>query len=251
MKRMTNTASHSLALLKIFLASLVFLALVFVAIVAFPEPAFQYRRVYQHYQIWSDRPIPRQVEQVLDDVTRRRRTSVLYDPHTPVKIFFCNAPWRMWLYGMHFSTRFGGVADVWLTRHIVIRESDIAANRIVPPGSAPLADARQRPLSYFIAHEITHADESRRFGRTMLLRYPDWLLEGYADYVGKGGDFDIDANRRLFLAGAPALDRRKSGLYRGYHLKVAYLLDKKGWTLEQLFDHPPEEKELDAWLRAW
>jgi hypothetical protein len=98
--------------------------------------------------------------------------------------------------------------------------------------------------------EITHADESRRFGRTMILRYPEWLLEGYADYVGKGGDFDFDANRRQFIAGARELDRARSGLYRGYHLRVAYLLDKKGWTLEQVFDRPPGDGELDAWLRA-
>jgi hypothetical protein len=68
----------------------------------------------------------------------------------------------MWLYGMKFSTRYGGVADVWLTRHVIIRASDIAANQIVPPGPGPIADARHRPLSYFIAHEITHIDLSRR-----------------------------------------------------------------------------------------
>lgn len=248
---MSNYASRLVLFLKIFLTSLAGVIAVLVLLIVFPEPMFKYRRVYQRYQLWSDRPIPTAIEQVLDDVTRRQRTSVLHDPRIPVKIFFCNEAWRMWLYGMHFSTKFGGVADVWLTRHVIIRESDIAANRILPPGRGPLADASQRPLSYFIAHEITHADESRRFGRTMILRYPEWLLEGYADYVGKGGEFDFDANRRQFIAGARELDHARSRLYRGYHLRVAYLLDKKGWTLEQLFDHPPGENQLDAWLRAW
>lgn len=225
------------------------LALLCVLAIVFPQPAFAYRIAYQNYEVWSDRPIPRAIEPVLDDVTRRWRTSPLYDRATPARIFICNEPWRMWLYGMHFSTRFGGVADVWLTRHVIIRAADIPANQIVPPGPGPIADAAQRPLSYFIAHELTHSDLSRRFGRTLMLRYPEWLLEGYADYVGKAGDFDYAANRAAFIAGEPEMDRGKSGLYRGYHLKVAYLLDRQGWSLERLFAQAPPAEELERRLR--
>lgn len=216
----------------------------------FPKPAFGYHSSYQNYRVWSDRPIPGEIVGVLDDVTRRLAVSPVHDRATPVEIFFCNAPWRLWLYGGAFSTQLGGTADVWATRRVHIRSSDIAANRIHPPNGGPLADAAQRPLSYFIAHEITHSDVSRRYGRMVMLRYPRWLLEGYADYVGKGGDFDFDINRGQFLAGVGALDVGKSGLYRGFHLKVAYLLDKRGWTLDQVFAAPPEEAQLDAWLRS-
>lgn len=241
-----HALAHAVRVLAFATAGLVTL---YALVIAFPEPAFSYKADYRNYQVWSDEPIPKEIDQVLDDVSRRLRSSPLHDPARPVKIFFCNEPWRMRVYGMHFSTRFGGVADVWLTRHVIIRASDIAANRIKPPGAGPIADARQRPLSYFIAHEITHTDISRKYGRTVMLRYPEWLLEGYADYIGKGGDFDFDANHAQFLAGARELDRRRSGLYRGYHLKVAYLLDKQGWTLERLFAAPPGEGALDAWLR--
>lgn len=241
---------RGIALLQTCATGLISLGLLLVLAIAFPEPAFAYRFVYQNYEVWSDRRIPPTMAPVLDDVTRRWRTSPLYDAATPAQIFICNESWRMWLYGMHFSTRFGGVADVWLTRHVIIRASDIDANRIVPPGPGPIADAAQRPLSYFIAHELTHSDVSRRFGRTVMLRYPEWLLEGYADYVGKAGDFDYAANRAAFLAGAPELDSRKSGLYRGHHLKVAHLLDKQGWTLARLFDAPPAAAEVERWLRS-
>ncbi|SFD00666.1 hypothetical protein [Massilia yuzhufengensis] len=245
----TRTRTSALRFLKAGVASLLAVALLYALIVAIPKPMFPYRAVYQNYQVWSDQPIPAEIAGVLDDVTRRLRTSTVHDRTTPVEIFFCNEPWRLWLYGRRFSTRMGGAADVWLTRQVFIRASDIAANRIHSPGPGPIADAAQRPLSYFIAHEITHSDVSRRFGRTVMLRYPEWLLEGYADYVGKGGDFDFDENRALFLRGAWELGR-KSGLYRGYHLKVAYLLDKEGWTLQEVFARPPGEGELDAWLRA-
>lgn len=240
----------SKTLLKTFLAALLAPLAAYALAAAFPKPMFEYRSSYQNYRVWSDRPIPDEITRVLDDVTRRLRTSSLHDRDTPVEIFFCNEPWRLWLYGRRFSTKMGGAADVWLTRQVFIRASDIPANRIHTPTGRPLADAAQRPLSYFIAHEITHSDVSRHFGRTVMLRYPEWLLEGYADYVGKGGDFDVEDNRALFAAGAPELDRGRSGLYREFHLKVAYLLDKKGWTLQQVFGNPPGEEELDARLRS-
>ena len=48
----------------------------------------------------------------------------------------------------------------------------------------------------------------------------------------------------LVIAGAG------SGKTRTLTYRVAYLLDKKGWTLEQVFANPPDEEELDARLRA-
>ncbi len=244
-----SPARRAFAIVKTCLAGLLVVALAYFLVTVFPKPMFGYRSSYENYQVWSDQPIPEEITTVLDDVTRRLRTSNLHDRATPVEIFFCNEPWRLWLYGRRFSTRMGGGADVWVTRQVFIRASDIAANRLHSPTGRPLADAAQRPLSYFIAHEITHNDVSRRFGRTVMLRYPQWLLEGYADYVGKGGDFDFDENQALFAAGAPELELDRSGLYREFHLKVAYLLDKKGWTLDQVFANPPGEEELEARLR--
>lgn len=248
--RLATRARRAFTLIATGVAGLLLLLLMYTVLASLPKPMFAYRATYQNYHVWSDRPIPAEITDVLDDVSKRLRTSVLHDRGKPVEIFFCNEPWRLWLYGRAFTTRLGGAADVWLTRQVFIRASDIPANRIHPPGRGPIADAAQRPLSYFLAHEITHSDVSRRFGRTVMLRYPEWLLEGYADYVGKAGDFDFEENRALFAAGARELDRDRSGLYRGFHLKVAYLLDKKGWTLQQVFARPPADAQLDAWLRA-
>jgi hypothetical protein len=218
--------------------------LAYLCVLAFPQPLFSHHTSHLNYEIWSDQPIPPQIAQVLDDATRRLRTSALHEPDQRFKIFFCNASWRLWLFSQQFSDEIGGNADTWLTRNVYIRSSDIAANRIHSPGAGPILDAAQRPLSYYIAHEITHIIESREFGRLMYLRYPRWLTEGYADYVGKGGDFDFDENRRLLARGDPLLDYRKSGLYRRFHLEVFYLLNKKGLTVRQVFSDPPREQDL-------
>lgn len=223
--------------------------LAFIGLLAWPQPMFAHHATYRNYDVWSDRPIDPAIRTVLDDATRRLRRSELYDPAQRFRIFLCNDDWRLALYSQHFSSRMGGLADDWLTRNIYLREADIAANRLIPPWGE-LADPHVRPLSYFIAHEATHIMDSRRFGRLVALRYPAWVREGYADYVGKGGQFDYAANRKLLIAGSPLLDPARSGLYRRHHLLVAYLLDRRGWSVDQLYNDSPPEARLIRQLKS-
>ena len=223
--------------------------LVYLGVLIYPQPLFNYYIAYQNYKVWSDRPIPPDITHVLDDVIRRLKTSTLYEPDRPLRIFFCNASWRLWLYG-HFSNKMAGIADTCLARNIYIRESDITLNTIHPPNSKPLTDAEHRPLSYFIAHEATHIIESWRFGRFAFMRHPLWVSEGYADYVGKGGDFDFDENRKLLIENDPLMDVQKSGVYRRFHLEVFFLLHKKGFAVDTIFAHPPREEDVIAEIKA-
>jgi hypothetical protein len=39
--------------------------------------------------------------------------------------------------------------------------------------------------------EAAHVMKSRRFGRLAYVRYPHWLMDGYADVVGNADDFHI------------------------------------------------------------
>lgn len=166
-----------------------------------------------------------------------------------ISCLFCNAPWRLVLYGL-FQTQVGGLVYSWLTPNIYLRESDIAGNRIIPPGNRPVRDAAHRPLSYFIAHEATHVMQARAVGRFALPFYPVWLNEGYADYAGKGGDFDFSENLGKLKAHDPEMSYQKSHLYRGFHLEVAWLLDQRGYSIRSVYAHPPLEQDLIAALLA-
>ncbi|HVJ54600.1 MAG TPA: hypothetical protein VM689_19220 [Aliidongia sp.] len=214
-----------------------------VGALACPETAFAYHTSYRQFEVWSDRPIDGAITSIIDDTTRRLQRSELYTPDLQFRVFLCNSTWRLGLYGL-FQTGVGGITYPWLTSNIYIRAADIAENRILPPHPGPIADAEHRPLSYFIAHEATHIMQSRAFGRLFALRYPEWLNEGYADYVGKGGDFDLGENLDLLKAGNPALDYARSGLYRGYHLEVAWLLDRQGRSIRSVYADPPSEVGL-------
>lgn len=226
------------------------IASIYAGILTFPEATFAHHITYKNYEIWSDRPIDPAITAVLEDATRRIERSELYNSTQKFHIFFCNSSWRLGLYDMLFDTRLSGATDTMITRNVFIRESNIAANQIVPsPEAQSVLDLSQRPLSYFLAHEMTHVMESRAFGRLMVARFPLWLNEGYADYIGKGGDFDFDENRNLLQHGDQRLDPERSGLYRRYNLEVALLLDKENQQISEIYNAPPIEADLLQVLR--
>jgi hypothetical protein len=81
---------------------------------------------------------------------------------------------------------------------------------------------------------LTHAMTGRVLGALDCARLPEWIREGYADYVGKGRAFDYDTAAHLYRDRAPVMDRWQSGLYLRYHLLVAYQLDIQHWTVPRL-----------------
>ncbi len=234
--------------IKLLAISIALTVLAYLGMVTFPPLMFSNHITYKNYEVWSDRAIPSQINQVLDDATRRLHTSELYQPNQKLNIFFCNDSWRLWIHA--FDDQSAANTDVWLTHNIYVRESDIATNRFYAPDYKPIPDAIHRPLSYVIAHEGTHVIEFLKFQRPLKLKYPYWLIEGYADYVAKAGDFDFDENRELLKIDSPLLDLQRSGLYRRFHLEVAYLIDKKGLTAKQIFANPPQEQDLLTLLKS-
>jgi hypothetical protein len=226
------------------------LGIAYLGILAFPQPAFAYHVTYKNFEIRSDRPIEPEIDGVLDDAIRRLKTSALYDSEQQFRIFLCNSAWRLWLYDGIFDSKLGGTTDTLFYRNVYIRASDIPSNSIHSPRPGPITDAAHRPLSYFIAHEATHVMESRRFGRLMAFVFPRWLNEGYADYIGKAGDFDFDENRKLLTEDAPLLDFWRSNQYRRYQLYVSYLLDRKALTIMQVYADPPREDDLHGLLTS-
>ncbi len=98
--------------------------------------------------------------------------------------------------------------------------------------------------------KITHTLTVQAVGWFDYYNLPEWVREGYADYVAKGNAFNYDEARRAFLAEAPEMDRWKSGLYVRYHLLVAHLLDKQHWSVQRLLEECPEQKTVEDAVRA-
>lgn len=208
-----------------------------------PEPLFPFSVRAANLTLYSDRPIPDAAgRHVLELAERKLAGSPIYSGR-PQNVFICNSRWRqMLLFNKDYGV--GGVAFYPVSPNVFLRDAQVEGNHLISPRGIPVPG--DRTLDYFVAHEITHQLTGRALGPVRFYRLPQWVREGYADYVGKGRSFDYDEARHAFLAAAPQMDWKRSGLYWRFHLLVAYLLDHRHWSVRQLLENPPPQAEVEA-----
>jgi hypothetical protein len=226
------------ALLGVLVASVAYLVLL-----AYPQPLFAYELTHAGLTVHADAPIPEAMRATLERVRARLDRSPLLDHASSPRVFICNQPWRFALFARQ-NYRVGGVADGFVSQHVFLRQSDMSSDRLIGPSGQPVP--ADRPLSYFIAHELMHIATVRHVGRAHYARMPQWVDDGYADYIAR--DIDLQAALAKFKEGARELDPSRSGLYLRYHLMVAYMLERKGVSIVALMANPPERERLEREL---
>jgi hypothetical protein len=243
---MECTRKLRIALLRITLTATALFA-GYSALLCMPQPFFSFSARANSLILHSDRPFSvSAAEHVLKLAEAKLATSPLYSNTQDHHIFICNSRWRQMLF---FSKDYGvgGVAPYPVTSNVFLRDALIDDNRLIGPSGNPVSG--DRTLDYFIAHEITHQLTGDALGPVRYLKLPQWVREGYADYVGKGSSFDYPAARRAFLGDAPEMDWKRSGLYWRFNLLVAELLDRERWSVMQLLRHPPSQQVVEAAVR--
>jgi hypothetical protein len=217
------------------------------ALLAYPQPLFAYHVATDRLALYADRPFdPDKGRRVLADAERRIGHSVLDRRDGKHRVFVAHSPWRarlvfLWNYGA------GGVNYQPLTRNVFIRASDIDADRVMS-SLGPLPPPRT--LAYYIAHEIGHSLISERIGALANWRLPRWIREGLADYIAFAGVVDIDRLTAQLRAGAREVDPQRSGLYARYRLLVAHMLEREGWSVDQLLASSLPQAEAERQLLA-
>ena len=227
-------------LLALFAASLVY-----VGVLAYPHPLFAHELTANGITVHSTRPIPPVMKTTLERVRARLDRNAAAATTRGVHVFICDSPWLFGLFARQ-NYRVGGVADWLVGQRVFLRESDLENDRLIGPSGRPVA--ADRPLSYFIAHEVMHVANVRTVGRWRYSRMPQWVDDGYADYIAR--DIDLDDALRKMKEGARELDPQRSGLYLRYHLLVAYLIDKRRMAVDELLAAAPPREEVEAQVAA-
>jgi len=214
-----------------------------------PQAFFSYSVRAEGITVYVDRPTSDSAaREVLRLSLQKLATSPLYRRNPAASVYVCNSRWRQLLF---FNKYYGvaGLSPYPLTTNVFLRDASFENNRLISPRGVPVPG--DRTLDYFVAHEVTHELTGRLVGPWRFYQMPQWVREGYADYVGKGASFNYAVARRSFLAGTFEMDFRRSGQYRRFHLLVAYLLDHQGWTVDRLLQGPwPDQQHLERELRA-
>jgi hypothetical protein len=227
----------------------VVLFVAYAALLCTPQPFFAYSVRAGNIIVYSDRPLPEgATRKVLRSSLERLAKCPLYAAHPSANVFICNSRWREALFfNKHYGV--GGVSPYPFTTNVFLRAASFEENRLISPRG--VAVAAPRTLDYYIAHELTHELTGCLVGPWRFYRMPQWIREGYADYVGKGDSFRYEEARQAFLSGVPEMDFQRSGLYWRFHLLVSYLLDHHDWSVERLLRGPwPEQSRLEAEIRA-
>jgi hypothetical protein len=203
---------------------------------AYPQPFFAYHAERGRLAIYSDQPFDAaNGDAVLAAVEARISRSPL-DLHDTHRIFVSNAAWRRTIF-MNIASGAGGVNFYPVTRNVFVRHADIDRNTLFGGNGKPVAPPRT--LAYYGAHEIAHSLTGEHLGLAHFYNWalPQWVREGYADYVGMGGrgEIDIAAYYRRYRAHDPHF-QPKSGFYDRFRMLAAFFLDRNGWTVQQLLD---------------
>ena len=220
-------------------------AIAYVALLLRPHPLFAYSVSDGNLTLHARTTLPPRAAAILDDARGRVAASPFYRASDQYALFLSDTP-RLFAFFTLWNYRAGGVTQWELTSNIFLRPAHVDRDRLVGPSGNEAPG--ERTLAYFIAHEVTHAMVARRLGRVGYARLERWQVEGYADYVAKAGAFDFDENLTALRAGAPELEPARSGLYRRYHLLVAYELDRKRMSAEALLARPIGQGSIEREL---
>lgn len=229
------------------IATLLVVFLLYLALLCFPQPFFRWSVSAANLTLYSDQPFNEdEARKVLEMTRSKLATSPLYSAEQPHKIFICNARWRQRLF---FNSKYGvgGLNYYPLTTNIFLRDARIEENRLIAPSGNPVTG--ERTLDYFMTHEIGHTLTKQAAGSLRHWQMPEWITEGYPDYLGRGSAFHYEEARQAFLSEAREMDRWKSGLYLRYHLLVAHLLEKQKWSVERLLAEPLEQQVVEDFVR--
>ncbi len=219
------------------------------AALAYPQPFFAYHTARGNLALYSDRPFDAaKAQAVLARIAARLKASTLDDGGAHA-IFVANADWRQRLF-MNLAYGAGGVNFYPWTRNVFLRDAAIEQDQLIRPDGTPAESPRS--FSYFAAHEIGHSLTGARLGAAHLWnwRLPQWLREGSADYVGLGGDIDVDALYARYRAHDPKFDYARSGQYALFRLLAAYFLKREHWSVDRLLNCGLSQEEAVARMNA-
>jgi hypothetical protein len=230
-------------------AALTAVALAVGALIVWPDPLFAFSLGAGKIVVASDRPIDAAGgERLLRDCEALLARSPLKADSRQYHVYVTNDDWRHHLFflmrskplGLTYYYGFGGSA--------FLGGANFETGRIVhwryvaPP---------PRTLAYFCAHELTHVITGEHVGMAAFLRMPDWVREGFADYVGFEPRQPFEQLRDA-LGERPVHNRlmQTYGSYPRYRLLVTYFFEKKNWSVDQLLATTLSEDQALAMMRA-
>ena len=217
------------------------LAVLYAGLHVFPQTLFAYTVTASGITIYSRALLPPEAASCAARAAELLKQSELAVPGRHERVFVCNAPWLFRL----FSPRSAGAfaVSVPVTDSVFIAAADFSTDVATRSG----ADFNKRSFSSVMAHEITHGLIRHRLGLLRGIRLPDWVDEGYCDYVARESSFPEAEGLRRFASGQshPSMSYR----YFTYRQMVRHLVEDEHLTFSQVVARANESAAVAAEAR--
>jgi len=230
-------------------APLGLLVLLAFALLEWPGLFFPYRLAGATIIVESDRPIPLAGgTRLIAACTQLLQRSPLKATAAPNRIYVTNEAWHHRLYFLPVPGAIGATYAYGLGAASFMSGADFPAGRIVHGAYIP---APPRTLAYLCAHELTHIITAEHVGIIRFYAMPDWVREGFPDYVGIEHRESFE-QLRAELGARPEdnLLRASYGSYPRYRLLVTYFLEKRKWPVERLLHTDLTQAEATAIMQG-
>ncbi len=213
------------------IASIIFAALVAVPLVARAAPQilfWPHHAQLAGFDVYANAPISPQLASHLAAAKSRLQAQGNYDVPIRKKLFLTDGGWRWNLLALRSYRAFA--ISLPITEAIIVNQSDQPANRIsLSPKIHGVGGVRS--LDGVIAHELTHGYLRKRFGYIKITTAPNWLIEGYCDYVANESSLNAAdvAQLRARRQDHPAL------VYYDGRQKISTMIAQQHLTVEEIF----------------
>lgn len=214
------------------------LALLYLFLQAFPQVAFAHSATVGNITVYSRVPLLPSATLGLKRASRLLQRSEIADANRHQKVFVCDSPWLLRLFGPLRARSFGFSVEV--TNHVFIAPTDFSRDLV--HSASPQYNTRS--FSSVVAHETTHGLIRHRLGLWREIRLPPWISEGYCDYVAQ--ESSLPSNKGVQWMKTGQNDASPSFRYFTYRQMVRHLLDDRHFSFAQLVAQAPNFKAVQA-----
>ena len=215
--------------------------LLYLGVHFYPQPLFGHQLDHKGITLYSTQPIPvDQGEELLSQIRSEISVSEIHDSKKKFKIFICNSKALYTFLGPLSREAFG-----FFYLNTIIAHADLETNM----AKAYRANHNTRSFTSVATHEICHEMIRDKFGFLSGHTKPKWLQEGYCEYIAKESSFPENLGYEM-IAKRKA-EKSNSFKYFEYRKMVEFYLDKKGYTIGELFSSPPSESDARNQMRNW
>ena len=216
------------------------LCLAYLLLHAYPQPLFAHNVTAHDITLYSRLPLPPAAVERLAQARALLDRSELAVAGRPARVFLCNSPG---LFRLFAPLKAGSFAISFpFTDNIFVADADIAADLVTSAHKA------RRSLSGVIAHEITHDLIRQRLGVWQSLILPEWVVEGYCDYVADSSSYPEALGQDLLATGRPA--DSDSARYYLQRRMVAHLIDDRHLSFAAVVARARDQAAVERETRA-